>query len=75
MFLPSLLKLLGENNLHHWYNDLFLAIVIVGTLPVSLASCKRTRSQAKIFNNYLRSATPSERSESLVQISIERDIA
>ena len=32
MCLPTLLKLFGQNNLHHLYTDLFRMIVIVATL-------------------------------------------
>ena len=43
---------------------------------VSVASCERTHSKVKIFNNYyLRSSMSSDRLEDLVQISSERDIA
>ena len=68
MCLPTLLKLFGQNNLHHLYTDLFRMIVIVATLPVTVASCK-------LINNYLRVTISSERLEDLVEISCELDIS
>ena len=73
--LPTLLKVFGENHLQHLYKDLFRIIAIVATLPVTVASCERTHSKVKLINNYLRTATSSERLEDLVEISCERDIA
>ena len=75
MCLPTLLKLFGQNNLHHLHTDLFRMIVIVATLPVTVASCERTHSKVKLFNNYLRVTMSSERLEDLVEISCERDIS
>lgn len=73
--LPSLLEVFSKADLHNLYADLFQAIVIVATLPVSVASCERTHSKVKIINNYLRAAMSPDRLEDLVQISSERDIA
>ena len=50
-------------------------IVIVATLPVTVAYCERTHSMAKLINNYLRVTMSSQRLEDLVQISCERDIS
>ena len=75
MCLPTLLKLFGQNNLHHLYTDLFRMIVIVATLPVTMASCERAHSKVKLINNYLRVTMSSERFEDLVEISCERDIS
>ena len=75
MCLPTLLKLFGQNNLHHLYTDLFRMIVIVATLPVTVASCERAHSKVKLINNYLRVTMSSERVEDLVEISCERDIS
>ena len=73
--LPTLVKLFGQNNLHHIYTDLFRMIVVVATLPVTVASCERTHSKVKLINNYLRVTMSSERLEDLVEISCERDIS
>ena len=75
MCLPTLLKLFGQNNLHHLYTDLFRMIVIVATLPVTVAFCERTHSKVKLINNCLRVTMSSERLEDLVKISCERDIS
>ena len=71
MCLPTLLKLFGQNNLHHLYTDLFRMIVIVATLPVTVASCERAHSKV----NYLRVTMSSERLEDLAEIGCERDIS
>ena len=75
MCLPTLLKLFGQNNLHHLYTDLFRMIVIVATLPVTVASCKRAHSKVKLINNYLRVTMSSERLKDFVEINCERDIS
>ena len=50
-------------------------IVIVATLPVTVASCERAYSKVKLVSNYLRVTMSSERLEDLVEISCERDIS
>ena len=75
MCLPTLLKLFGQNSLHHLYTYLFRMIVIVETLPMTVASCERAHSKVKLINNYLRITMSSERLEDLVEISCERDIS
>ena len=69
------LKLFEQNILHHLYTDLFRMIVIVATLPVTVASCERTHSKVKLINNFLRVTMSSERLENLIRISCERDIS
>ena len=50
-------------------------IVIVATLPVTVATCERAHGKVKLINNYVRVAMSSERLEDLVKISCERDIS
>lgn len=57
------------------YPNLLELAKIVSTLPITVASCERVHSKGKIINNYLRASMSDERLESLVHISIERDIA
>ena len=73
--LPTLLKVFGKNSLNNLYPNIFEVVRIVATLPVTVASCERAHSKVKIINNYLRASMSDERLESLVQISIERDMA
>ena len=73
--LPKLLKVFGKNSLHNLYPNIFEVVRIIATLPVTVASCERAHSKVKIINNYLRASISGERLESLVQISIERDMA
>ena len=47
----------------------------VPTLPVTGASCERTRSKINIINNYLQTAMLPERLEDLVEIGTGSDIA
>ena len=68
-------EVFGQNNLHHLYTDLFRMIVIVTTLPVTMASCERAHSKVKLINNYLLVTMSSERLEDLEEISCERDIS
>ena len=72
---PTLLKVFGKNSLNNLYPNIFEVVRIVATLPVTVASCERAHSKVKIINNYLRASMSDERLESLVQISIERDMA
>ena len=73
--LPTLLKVFAENLISNLYPDLFDVVKIIATLPVTVASCERAHSKVKIINNYLRASMSDDRLESLVHISIERDIA
>ena len=72
--LPSLLSAFKENHYDAVYCDLYNLIKLVGTLPMSVASCERIHSKAKLLNTYLRAAMSPERLEDLVIISAERDI-
>ena len=49
--LPSLLEVFSKDDVHRLYPDLFKVIMIVATLPVTVASCERTHSKVKIINN------------------------
>ena len=64
--LPTLLKVFGENLISNLYPELFDVVEIVTTLPATVATCKQLSSCVSMSDDRL---------ESLVHISIERDIA
>lgn len=61
------------------YAELFpntaIALQILMTIPVSVASGERSFSKLKLIKNYLRSQMSQERLNGLAMISIEREIA
>ena len=73
--LPTLLKVFGKHLMSSLYPQLFELVKIVATLPATVGSCERAHSKVKIINNYLQASMSDERLESLVHISIEKDIA
>jgi hypothetical protein len=73
--LPTLLQVFSKNDLHTLYPEVFELVQIVATLPVTVASCERTHSKIKIINNYLRASMSDDRLDSLVEITVERDLA
>ena len=73
--LPTLLKVFVENLMSNLYPELFDVVKIVATLPATVATCERAHSKVKIINSYLRASMSYDRLESLVHISIERDLA
>ena len=73
--LPTLLQVFSKNDLHILYPEFFDVVRVVATLPVTVASCERTHSKIKIINNYLCALMSDERLESLIQITVEKDLA
>ena len=65
----------GQHHIDSLYPVVYELIKIIATLPVTVASCERTHSKVKIINSYLRASMSDDRLESLVTISVERDIA
>ena len=57
------------------FPNLWVALRILLTLPVSVASGERSFSKLKIIKNYLRSSMTDERLTSLSILSIERDVS
>jgi hypothetical protein len=67
----DVLKHLCENEMTNSYSMLVLAIVLLLTLPVTVATAERSFSKLKIIKNYLRSTMAQERLNALAVISIE----
>nr|CAH7759974.1 unnamed protein product [Callosobruchus chinensis]CAH7765221.1 unnamed protein product [Callosobruchus chinensis] len=57
------------------FPNLYVALRILLTLPVSVASGERSFSKLKIIKSYLRSSMTQERLVGLATISIEQEIA
>ena len=57
------------------FPNLFIAIRILLTLPVTVASAERSFSKLKIIKNYLRSSMSQERLVGFALISIESEIS
>ena len=57
------------------FPNVWVALRILLTLPVSVASGERSFSKLKLIKTYLRSTMEDERLSSLAMISIENDIA
>ena len=62
-------------NMEDIFPNLFIAIRILLTLPVTVASAERSFSKLKIIKNYLRSSMSQERLVGLALISIESEIS
>lgn len=69
------LEFIHSNDLNANLPNLDIALRILLTLPVSVASGERSFSKLKIIENYLRSSMSQERLNGLALISIENEIA
>lgn len=56
------------------YSNLSIALRLLLTLPVSVASGERSFSDLKLIKNYMRSTMGQERLTGLALMSIERDV-
>lgn len=81
-FLPSsiikphaLFEYLVVNNRFTAFPNVFIALRIYLTMPVTVASGERSFSKLKLIKTYLRSTISQERLNNLAMISIENDIA
>lgn len=61
------------NNLTHSFPNISIALRILLTIPVSVATAERSFSKLKLIKNYLRSRMGQERLQNLAIISIESD--
>lgn len=68
------LNYLKKNDIATIFPNLVIALRILLTLPVSVASGERSFSKLKIIKNYLRSTMAQERLVGLATISIESEI-
>ena len=57
------------------FPNVFIALNIYLTMPVTVASGKRSFSKLKLIKTYLRSTISQERLNNLAMLSIENDIA
>ena len=71
----EILNCLSMQNMEDIFPNLFIAIRILLTLPVTVASAERSFSKLKIIKNYLRSSMSQERLVGLALISIKSEIS
>ncbi|XP_063754676.1 uncharacterized protein LOC134874557 [Eleginops maclovinus] len=71
----ELLSFLHENRLQEVYPNLWVALRIALTLPVTVASAERSFSKLKLIKTYLRSTMGQERLSGLAVISINGEVA
>lgn len=70
----ELLSFLCEKNLEELYPNLWIALRIAVTLPVTVASAERSFSKLKMIKSYLRSSMSQERLSGLAIMSINHDV-
>ncbi|XP_068233481.1 zinc finger MYM-type protein 1-like [Palaemon carinicauda] len=71
----DVLKFICEKGLVHSIPNTFVALRILLTLPVTVASGERSFSKLKLIKTYMRSTMTEERLVGLAMISIENEIA
>lgn len=71
----EMLTFLYNNRLQEVYPNLWIALRIALTLPVTVASAERSFSKLKLIKTYLRSSMGQERLSGLAVISINGDVA
>ena len=70
----DLLKTIHEYSLVHIYPNLEIALRIVLTLPVTVASSERSFSKLKIIKTYLRSSLAQEKLSRMAILSIKQEL-
>ncbi|KAK7921881.1 hypothetical protein WMY93_008783 [Mugilogobius chulae] len=71
----ELLVFLQEKNLREIYPNLWVALRVAVTIPVTVASAERSFSKLKLIKNYLRSTMSQERLNGLALISINQEVS
>nr|CAI5833787.1 unnamed protein product [Callosobruchus analis] len=71
----DVLDLILEGDMEENFPNVYVALRILLTLPVSVASGERSFSKLKIIKSYLRSSMTQERLVGLTTISVEQEIA
>ncbi|XP_026482044.1 uncharacterized protein LOC113389196 [Ctenocephalides felis] len=71
----ELLQYMIKNNLEEIYPNVYIAVRIMNTVPISTASTERSFSKLKLIKTYLRSTMSQERLSALSVLSIEAEIA
>ncbi|CAH2325017.1 zinc finger MYM-type 1-like [Pelobates cultripes] len=69
------LKHLIDNNLTDVYPNIYVALRVILTIPVTVASAERSFSKLKLIKTYLRSSMSQERLSALAILSIEHNLA
>jgi hypothetical protein len=57
------------------FSNLQIAIQLLLTLSISVASCERSFSKLKLINNYLRTTMSQDRLKAVAILSVECEIA
>ena len=70
-----MLRYLYVNDLQDIYGNLAIALRILLTVPVTVATAERSFSKLKLIKTFNRSSMKDERLSGLVMISIESDMA
>ena len=70
----ELLSFLSEKKLDEIYPNLWIALRIAVTLPVTVASAERSFSKLKLIKTYLRSTISQEHLSGLAIMSINHDV-
>ena len=68
------LQFINDNNLKSTVPNLWVALRILVTIPVSVASGERSFSKLKLIKTYLRSTMTEDRLNNLAIISIENNV-
>lgn len=71
----AILQYICKNKLIEIFPNVYVALRILLTIPVTAASAERSFSKLKIIKNYLRSTISQDRLVGLATISIEHEIA
>ncbi|CAL1677333.1 unnamed protein product [Lasius platythorax] len=71
----DVLKYLIKTQLSSVYPNIYIALRILLTLPVTIASSERSFSKLKLIKNYLRSCISQERLSGIAMMSIENDLS
>jgi len=71
----QMIQYITKNELEDIYPNVYIAIRIMLTVPVSTASAERSFSKLKLIKNYLRNSMKQERLSGLTMLSIEADLA
>ena len=70
----DVLRYIVSSRLVYVFCNVFVALCIVLSIPVTVASAKRPFSKLKIIKNYLQSTMSQQRLSGLAVLSIENDI-
>lgn len=71
----ELLTYLSQNDMCELFPNLWIALRIACTLPVTVASAERSFSKLKLIKTYLRSSMAQERLSGLAILSINHKIS